>query len=184
MARGHGACTGWDNPALRLGNLKILADLLREKLIDFPMTGHCGDLCLGSVDVHRVIGSLAKEFTSVLLQMPDEIISHMKTKSIACRKTASIEEALQADVVYMTRIQKERFDDFAEYESLKGSFVLTREILEKGNKEISIMHPLPRVDEITTDVDALPNAAYFRQAHNGVFVRMALLAMVMGRALE
>jgi len=116
------------------------------------------------------------------LQMPDEIISHMKTKSIACRKTASIEEALQADVLYMTRIQKERFDDFAEYESLKGSFVLTREILEKGNKEISIMHPLPRVDEITTDVDALPNAAYFRQAHNGVFVRMALLAMVMGRA--
>ena len=113
--------------------------------------------------------------------MPDEIISHVKTKSIACRKTASIEEELQADVLYMTRIQKERFDDLAEYERLKGSFVLTREILEKGNKEISIMHPLPRVDEITTDVDALPNAAYFRQAHNGVFVRMALLAMVMGR---
>ncbi|GAG20005.1 unnamed protein product, partial [marine sediment metagenome] len=56
------------------------------------------------------------------------------------------------------------------------------DILEKGNRDITIMHPLPRVDEISTDVDALPNAAYFRQAHNGVFLRMALLAMVMGRA--
>jgi aspartate carbamoyltransferase catalytic subunit len=82
----------------------------------------------------------------------------------------------------MTRIQKERFEDSAEYEKLKGSYVLTREILSKGNKEITIMHPLPRVDEISSDLDDLPNAAYFRQAHNGVYVRMALLALVMGRA--
>jgi aspartate carbamoyltransferase catalytic subunit len=106
----------------------------------------------------------------------------MKEKGITCRKTDKIEEALQADILYMTRIQKERFDDPAEYEGLKGRYILTRDILEKGNREITIMHPLPRVDEISTDVDALPNAAYFRQAHNGVFLRMALLAMVMGRA--
>jgi len=82
----------------------------------------------------------------------------------------------------MTRIQKERFSDVAEYEKLKGSFILTRQLAEKAKKGLTIMHPLPRVDEITTDVDDLPNAAYFRQAHNGVFVRMALLALVMGRA--
>ena len=116
------------------------------------------------------------------LQMPDKIVADMKAKGIACRKSASMADALQADVLYMTRIQKERFDDVAEYEKLKGSFILTRQLIEKGKKDISIMHPLPRVDEITPDVDGLPNAAYFRQAHNGVFVRMALLAMVMGRA--
>jgi aspartate carbamoyltransferase catalytic subunit len=116
------------------------------------------------------------------LQMPDHIVGDMKKKGINCRTTASIEEALKADVLYMTRIQKERFSDPAEYEKLKGSYILTRAILQKGKKDVTIMHPLPRVDEITTDVDELPNAAYFRQAHNGVFVRMALLALVMGRA--
>jgi len=116
-----------------------------------------------------------------VLQIPDQIVDNMKEKGITCRKTDKLEEALQADVLYMTRIQKERFDDPAEYERLKDSYVLNREILEKGNREITIMHPLPRVDEISTDVDDLPNAAYFRQAHNGVFLRMALLAMVMGR---
>ena len=116
------------------------------------------------------------------LQIQDSIVNDMNDKGISCTKTASIEEALQADVLYMTRIQKERFGDLAEYERLKGSYVLTREILSKGNKDITIMHPLPRVDEISSDVDDLPNAAYFRQAHNGVYVRMALLALVMGRA--
>ena len=116
------------------------------------------------------------------LQIQDNIVNDMKAKGIRCTKTSAIEEALQADVLYMTRIQKERFEDLAEYEKLKGSYVLTRDILFKGNKDITIMHPLPRVDEISSDVDDLPNAAYFRQAHNGVYVRMALLALVMGRA--
>jgi len=116
------------------------------------------------------------------LQMPEHILADMKKKGIACRVTASMDEALQADVLYMTRIQKERFTDVAEYEKLKGAFILTRPLVERGKKGITIMHPLPRVDEISADVDDLPNAAYFRQAHNGVFVRMALLALVMGRA--
>ncbi len=116
------------------------------------------------------------------LQIQDSIINDMNDQGINCTKTASIEEVLQADVLYMTRIQKERFEHLAEYEKLKGSYVLTRDILSKGNKDITIMHPLPRVDEINSDVDDLPNAAYFRQAHNGVYVRMALLALVMGRA--
>ena len=101
---------------------------------------------------------------------------------IPLKETDDIADALQADIIYMTRIQRERFDDPAEYERLKGSYVLNRELVQKGKKGIVVMHPLPRVDEITTDVDDLPNAAYFRQAHNGVYLRMALLAMVLGRA--
>ncbi|HDQ13777.1 MAG TPA: aspartate carbamoyltransferase [Sediminispirochaeta sp.] len=116
------------------------------------------------------------------LQMPEDIVADMEKKSIPIKKTQDINEALQADIIYMTRIQRERFEDPAEYERLKGSYVLNRSLVEKGNKDIVIMHPLPRVDEIATDVDDLPNAAYFRQAHNGVYLRMALLAMITGRA--
>lgn len=116
------------------------------------------------------------------LQMPDKIISDMKNKSIPVNLTGSIEEALKADIVYMTRIQRERFEDPAEYERLKGSYVLNKELIKKVNPKVTVMHPLPRVDEIATDVDAHPGAAYFRQAHNGVYLRMALLALVMGRA--
>ncbi|MBN1837306.1 MAG: aspartate carbamoyltransferase [Spirochaetales bacterium] len=116
------------------------------------------------------------------LVMPEHILSDMKDKGVPVRQTGSIEEALQADIVYMTRIQRERFEDPAEYERLKGSYVLNRALLEKGKKGLTVMHPLPRVDEIALDVDDLPAAAYFRQAHNGVYLRMALLAMVMGRA--
>ena len=81
----------------------------------------------------------------------------------------------------MTRIQKERFSDPAEYERLKGSYILTREMVERIRPKVAVLHPLPRVNEITTDVDGLQNAAYFRQAGNGVFIRMALIALVMGR---
>jgi aspartate carbamoyltransferase catalytic subunit len=84
------------------------------------------------------------------------------------------------DVAYVTRIQKERFADPAEYEQLKGAYVINRKLIEAAKAGITIMHPLPRVDEIATDVDDLPNAAYFRQAKNGVYVRMALLAMLSG----
>jgi aspartate carbamoyltransferase catalytic subunit len=147
-----------------------------------------GDLKYGRT-VHSLTYALSpfkpKEFVFCApdaLQIQEGIVNDMKAEEISCTKTGAIEEALQADVLYMTRIQKERFEDLAEYERMKGSYVLTRDILSKGNKDITIMHPLPRVDEISLDVDDLPNAAYFRQAHNGVYVRMALLALVMGRA--
>jgi aspartate carbamoyltransferase catalytic subunit len=81
----------------------------------------------------------------------------------------------------MTRIQKERFADVSEYEKVKGSYVLSQEFLQRLKKRITILHPLPRVDEISSDVDAYPGAAYFRQVRNGMFVRMALLAMVLGK---
>jgi aspartate carbamoyltransferase len=116
------------------------------------------------------------------LSMPEHVTADVKKMGIPVEETGDINDALQADILYMTRIQRERFDDPAEYERLKGSYVLNRELVQKAKEGIVIMHPLPRVDEITTDVDDLPNAAYFRQAHNGVYLRMALLAMVLGRA--
>lgn len=116
------------------------------------------------------------------LRMPADIVAALRAEGVPVEETADLEAALaQADVLYMTRIQKERFSDPAEYERLKGSYVLTREMVERINPRVTILHPLPRVDEIAPDVDGLPNAAYFRQARNGVYVRMALLALVLGR---
>ena len=91
------------------------------------------------------------------------------------------EAAAQSDVLYMTRIQKERFADPAEYDRLKGAYVVNNALVKAAKKGVTIMHPLPRVDEIATEVDAYEGAAYFRQAANGVPVRMALLALVTGR---
>ena len=116
------------------------------------------------------------------LKMPDKIVADMKQRGITCTLTNDINRALQSDILYMTRIQRERFADPAEYDRLKGSYVLNRALVEQGKPGLTILHPLPRVDEIATDVDDLPAAAYFRQAHNGVYLRMALLALVMGRA--
>jgi aspartate carbamoyltransferase len=116
------------------------------------------------------------------LVMPDEIARDMKNRGVDVTLSNTIEDALDADVIYMTRIQRERFEDQREYDKLKGSYVLTREAAERAGRDALIMHPLPRVDEISADVDDLPNAAYFRQAGNGVYLRMALLAMVLGEA--
>ena len=80
--------------------------------------------------------------------------------------------------MYHTRIQEERFEDKSEYEKLKGVYVLTRELVESKNPDLIILHPLPRVDEISPDVDDLKGAAYFRQVQNGVAVRMALISML------
>ena len=91
--------------------------------------------------------------------------------------------ASKSDLVYMTRIQKERFADLSEYEKVKGSYIIDREFLDRLKKKITILHPLPRVDEISPEVDSYPGAAYFRQMRNGVFVRMALLAMILGKTV-
>ncbi len=115
------------------------------------------------------------------LRMPEEITRRLRQEGRTVTETTDLEVALRgADVVYMTRIQKERFADPAEYARLSGSYVLSRELIERTNPEVTVLHPLPRVDEIDTDVDPLPGAAYFRQAQNGMYVRMALLGLVLG----
>ena len=93
-----------------------------------------------------------------------------------CREVSTIEEAIaDLDVLYMTRVQKERFLDEDEYDRVKDCFVLTADKLRDAKAAMRILHPLPRVNEIATDVDADPRAAYFRQVENGKFVRMALM---------
>ncbi|MGH2442153.1 MAG: hypothetical protein ACRDFX_03190, partial [Chloroflexota bacterium] len=91
--------------------------------------------------------------------------------------------APEVDVVYQTRIQKERFDDPADYESARGIYIIDRELISRMKQASIVMHPLPRVNEIARDVDDDPRAAYFRQAQNGLFIRMALLAACLGRDL-
>jgi aspartate carbamoyltransferase len=117
-----------------------------------------------------------------LLRMPGEITERMKEKGCGVIETDDLAMAAsKSDLVYMTRIQKERFADVSEYEKVKGSYILNPGFLERLKKRITILHPLPRVDEISPEVDSYPGAAYFRQVKNGVFVRMALLAMVLGK---
>lgn len=112
------------------------------------------------------------------LQIPDEYL-----KGVEYEKTSDLKEALsKANVVYMTRIQRERFKSPAEYEKYKGVYVLDKKLILSANPDIKVMHPLPRVDEIAKDVDAMPNACYFKQVQNGIAVRMALLALVLGKA--
>lgn len=111
------------------------------------------------------------------LKIPEKVTSFLKEKDIPFEEMTTFDGAFDADIIYMTRIQKERFADASEYERLKHVYVLHADQL-KG-KNATVLHPLPRVGEIDPDVDALPNAAYFRQAKNGVPTRMALIEMLL-----
>ena len=148
----------------------------------------CGDLKYGrtvhaGVELYKHYGCKLIFVAPEPLRMPSEITARQREAGVEVDETTDLEAAMAgADVLYMTRIQKERFADPAEYQRLKGSYVLTREMVERINPDLTVLHPLPRVDEIATDVDDLPGAAYFRQARNGVYVRMALIALVTGRA--
>lgn len=94
----------------------------------------------------------------------------------------TLAEALpETDVLYMTRIQKERFESKEEYERVRGHFIVTPQLMTLAKRRMIVMHPLPRVDEISKEFDTDPRAAYFRQAENGMYIRMALLAMVLGK---
>lgn len=115
------------------------------------------------------------------LKMQQDLMTYLAKHSVAVTETTNLEEGIaDADVVYMTRIQKERFNDASMYERLKESYVLTRAYADRMKKGAIIMHPLPRMNEIATDVDDSPHAAYFRQAKYGVLVRMALLKTLLG----
>lgn len=111
------------------------------------------------------------------LRMPDNVKRVLTDEGIAFSEVDTLEDALGADVLYMTRVQKERFEDPAEYKRLKDRFKLDAAMLR--DRDTVVMHPLPRVDELSRDVDGLANAAYFRQAQNGVPMRMALIHALM-----
>jgi aspartate carbamoyltransferase catalytic subunit len=146
-----------------------------------------GDLKNGRT-VHSLVYLLARFGIRLLfisppaLKMPAEITADLKKMGADVSEGSDLAAAMgQSDVVYVTRIQRERFEDPAEYERLKGAYVVDKAMVRQAKAGITIMHPLPRVDEIAPEVDTYEGAAYFRQAANGVPIRMALLALVTGR---
>jgi aspartate carbamoyltransferase len=116
------------------------------------------------------------------LRIPKEIMALVDEKKIPQTEHTSLDDIIsKVDVLYVTRIQKERFCDIGEYERVKDSFIITPKTLTKAKEKMIVMHPLPRLNEISSEVDSDPRAAYFRQMENGMFVRMALLALILGK---
>ncbi len=168
---------------------QALLDLytIRKELgsIDGLNIGLVGDLRYGRT-VHSLAYALSQYKVKLFLISPDilrmrkEVLEEV-SKQINVKETTSLAEHLkELDVVYMTRVQKERFADLAEYEKVKGSYRLSAQELEKMKKDSIVMHPLPRVDEVAPEVDGTSHAKYFQQVWYGVVLRMSLLALVLG----
>ena len=118
-----------------------------------------------------------------ILNMPPELLTELNREGMAQRELTTLSPVLpETDVLYVTRVQKERFNDLDLYEEVKNAYVITPETLEDAKEQMIIMHPFPRVGEISMEVDDDSRAAYFRQMEYGLYVRMALLAMVLGKA--
>lgn len=171
---------------------QALLDLftIREELgrIDGLTVTMLGDLKYGRT-VHSLAKLLAMFNVRVnyvspeILRMPHELVDELNDRGLIQTQYTALDAALpETDVLYVTRVQKERFDDLAIYESVKDAYVITPAILKNAKQRMIVMHPLPRVGEISMEVDDDPRAAYFRQMEYGMYVRMALLAMVLGKA--
>ena len=171
---------------------QTLTDLLtihREKgRFDDLTIGLCGDLKFGRT-VHSLIKTMARcqniRFVLISpeeLRVPDYIINDvLEANGIEYKETRSLEEVMpELDILYMTRVQKERFFNEEDYIRLKNSYVLTKEKMGLAKPDMAVLHPLPRVNEIALDVDDDPRAAYFEQVQNGVYVRMALIMTLLG----
>jgi aspartate carbamoyltransferase len=118
-----------------------------------------------------------------ILRMPDELLHEMRAAGRPFQESDDIHSVIgDVDVLYVTRVQKERFTDLAEYDAVKDHFIVDTELMARAKAEMIVMHPLPRVGEIAYGVDDDPRAAYFRQMRNGMYIRMALLAAVLGKA--
>ena len=175
---------------------QTLADLLtiyREiGRLENLTVGFCGDLKYGRT-VHSLISALSRyKNIKIVLISPEELAlpkyvkyDVMDKNQMEYVETTSLEDSIgQLDVLYMTRIQRERFDSFDEYERLKDSYVLTAEKMAMAKEHMRVLHPLPRVNEISVKVDEDPRAAYFRQALNGKYMRMALILKLLKEAEE
>jgi aspartate carbamoyltransferase catalytic subunit len=155
---------------------QTLTDLMtirrRMGRLDDLTIGLCGDLKFGRT-VHSLIKTMArcKNIRFVLIS-PEEL---------RVQETRSLEESMsELDILYMTRVQKERFFNEEDYIRLKNSYILTKEKMSLAKPDMAVLHPLPRVNEIALDVDDDPRAAYFEQVQNGVYVRMALIMTLLG----
>lgn len=118
-----------------------------------------------------------------ILRMPADLVSEVKARGRSAEEVEDVHKVISTvDVLYVTRVQKERFTDLAVYDQVKDLYVVDAELMSAAKQDMVIMHPLPRVGEISYAVDKDPRAAYFRQVENGMFIRMALLAAVLGKA--
>ena len=173
---------------------QTLADLLtiyREKgTFDGLTVGFCGDLKFGRT-VHSLIAALSRyNNVKIVLISPDELKLPDYIKQDVLEKnnmeyveTASLDDVIgMLDILYMTRVQGERFADQAEYERLRDSYILTAEKLENAKSDCCVLHPLPRVNEISVKIDDDPRACYFKQVLNGKYMRMALILKLLGEA--
>lgn len=171
---------------------QTLADLLtirREKgRLGNLTVGCCGDLKFGRT-VHSLLAAMGRyEGVSFVLISPEELTvpESVRTETLeknGCpyQETRSLEEAMpELDILYMTRVQKERFFNEADYVRLKDSYILTPDKLANAKKDLAILHPLPRVNEISVAVDKDPRACYFKQVRNGKYIRMALIMALLG----
>ena len=171
---------------------QALLDLftIREELgrVDGLTISMVGDLRYG-----RTVHSLTKllmqydvnlRFVSPeVLRLPMTIMNAVKDANIEVRETHDVADVIEStDVLYVTRVQKERFTDLAQYEQVKNYYEIDAELMTRAKEQMIVMHPLPRVGEIDPAIDDDPRAAYFRQVQNGMYIRMALLAGVLGRA--
>ena len=187
------AAMNTDIPVINAGDgghnhpTQTLTDLLtiqREKgRFDNITIGFCGDLKFGRT-VHSLIGAMSRyKNVKFVLISPEELKvpeyikqTELEAKNLEYVETTSLEDAMpELDILYMTRVQRERFFNEQDYIRLKDSYILTPQKLETAKEDLCIMHPLPRVNEISVAVDKDPRACYFRQVNNGKFIRMALI---------
>ena len=170
---------------------QTLTDLLTiraiKKRLDNFTIGLCGDLKFGRT-VHSLINALVRyeniHFVFISpeeLTIPDYIIEMLREKNVSFQEVRKLEEVMpDLDILYMTRVQKERFFNEEDYVRLKDYYILDKEKMELAKSDMIVLHPLPRVNEISVEVDDDPRAVYFRQVQYGVYVRMALLLTLLG----
>ncbi|MCT4663263.1 MAG: aspartate carbamoyltransferase [Tissierellales bacterium] len=182
----NGGDGGHQHPTQTLTDLLTIKNLRGD--ISNLKVAFCGDLKYGRT-VHSLIKTLSRYpgmsfylISPPQLQLPVYIKEYLKEKyDIDVHETTDLESCIdEIDILYMTRIQKERFFNEEDYVKLKNSYILTLDKIEPAKKDLLIMHPLPRVNEISYEVDSDPRAVYFKQADYGVFVRMSLIAHLLG----
>ena len=171
---------GHQHPTQTLTDLLTIRSL-KGRLSDFTI-GLCGDLKFGRT-VHSLINALSRydniKFVFVSpeeLRIPEYIIDNLKEKNIPFEEVISLEEVMpKLDLLYMTRVQRERFFNEEDYVRLKDFYILNKEKMALAKEDMLVLHPLPRVNEISVEVDEDPRAVYFKQVQYGVYVRMALI---------
>jgi aspartate carbamoyltransferase len=175
-----------EHPTQALLDLFTISEELRR--VDGLTVTMLGDLKYGRTvhSLSRLLSLFDVRLNYVspeILKMPSEVIEELNERKIPQAEYGSLDPVLAGtDVLYITRVQKERFENLDDYEKVKGAYVITAETMKAAKDEMIVMHPLPRVGEISLELDDDPRAAYFRQMEYGLYVRMALLALVLGKA--